>query len=153
MKVRLLQATLAILLATAVASAQRVPHRVFVSVTDRSGAPITDLTARDFELTENGVKREISRTALGPPMRIILLVDSSTTIAPMLVSVRRGLTAFLEVIPASQEMALITTGGQIGIRVAPHRIDRSWRAPSRHSRHRAVPTPSWIRCSRPTAGS
>jgi hypothetical protein len=80
---------------------------------------VTDITAREFDVTENGVKREIVRVSVGTPMRIILLVDSSTTVAPLLTTMRRGLTAFLDAMPPTQEMALITTGGQIGIRVPP----------------------------------
>ena len=56
----------------------------------------------------------------GPgPLRIVLLVDSSGTVAQMLPQFRAGMTAFLDALPGSPEIALITTGGQIRIRVAP----------------------------------
>ena len=53
------------------------------------------------------------------PARIILLVDSSSAMSPMLTHFRAGLRAFLEGIPAQHEIALISTGGQLRIRVPP----------------------------------
>ena len=60
----------------------------------------------------------------GPgPLRIVMLVDSSGTVAQMLPQFRAGMTAFLDALPGSPEIALITTGGQIRIRV-PLTTDR-----------------------------
>jgi len=72
MKICLVPAVLVILLGTTAVSAQRVPRRVFVSVTDGSGAPVTNLTAQDFELTENGTRREVARVAVGPPIMMLI---------------------------------------------------------------------------------
>jgi Mg-chelatase subunit ChlD len=56
----------------------------------------------------------------GPgPLRIVMLVDSSGTVAQMLPQFRAGMNAFLDALPGTPEIALITTGGQIRIRVAP----------------------------------
>ena len=56
----------------------------------------------------------------GPgPLRIVMLVDSSGTVAQMLPQFRAGMTAFLDALPGTPEIALITTGGQIRIRVPP----------------------------------
>jgi hypothetical protein len=55
----------------------------------------------------------------GGQMRIILLIDSSNTIASMLPQFRSGLNAFLDDLPGEPEMALISTGGQLRIRQAP----------------------------------
>jgi len=56
----------------------------------------------------------------GPgPLRIVMLVDSSGTVAQMLPQFRAGMNAFLDALPGSPEIALITTGGQIRIRVPP----------------------------------
>jgi len=56
----------------------------------------------------------------GPgPLRIVMLVDSSGTVAQMLPQFRTGMNAFLDALPGSPEIALITTGGQIRIRVPP----------------------------------
>lgn len=60
----------------------------------------------------------------GPgPIRIVLLVDSSTAVSQMLTQFRAGLNTFLDVLPGDPEIALITTGGQIRIRV-PLTTDR-----------------------------
>jgi hypothetical protein len=53
------------------------------------------------------------------PARIILLVDSSSAMSPMLTHFRAGLQAFLDNVPAQHEIALLSTGGQLRIRVPP----------------------------------
>src|SRR5436190_12238100 len=56
----------------------------------------------------------------GPgPLRIVMLVDSSGTVAQMLPQFRSGMNAFLDALPGQPEIAFITTGGQIRIRVPP----------------------------------
>lgn len=66
---------------------------------------------------------------MGPPssaqvrpsgkMRIVLLVDSSASVSPMTAQFREGLTAFLDALPGEPEIALISTGSQIRVRVQP----------------------------------
>jgi hypothetical protein len=63
--------------------------------------------------------RHVSRATLGPPMRVVLLVDSSSAVSPLLNNFRAGLTAFLDTFSGDHELALITTGAQIGVRVPP----------------------------------
>jgi hypothetical protein len=55
------------------------------------------------------------------PARIILLVDSSGSVAPWINQFRAGLSAFLNALPEGydDEVAFITTGGQLRIRVPP----------------------------------
>jgi Mg-chelatase subunit ChlD len=55
----------------------------------------------------------------GTPMRIVLLVDSSATMTSMLTNFRAALSAFVDAVPADSELALISTGGQLRIRVPP----------------------------------
>lgn len=59
----------------------------------------------------------------GSPMRIVLLVDSSSAMASHLTNFRAGLHAFIDAIPEDAEVTFITTGGQIRIRV-PVTTDR-----------------------------
>ena len=100
-------------------SAQRITRRVFVSAR-AAGAPVLDLTAADFQIVENGTKREATRAALGKaPMRIVLLVDSSSAMSQMLNHFRAGLNTFFDALPPEHEIVLISTGGQIRIRVQP----------------------------------
>ena len=98
-------------------SAQLVQRRVYVAATDASGAAVVNLSAGDLELLENGVPREVLRaTRANRPMRIALVVDSSGEMAPLLNSLRAGLTTFLEQLPGEHEVILISTGGQLRIR-------------------------------------
>jgi hypothetical protein len=98
-------------------SAQRAQRRVFVTATDGSGTPILDLTAEEFEVLENGVDRKVMRaTRVAGPMRIALVVDSSSAIASLLNNLRAGLTTFLDELPGEHEITFISTGGQIRIR-------------------------------------
>ena len=108
----------AALLSTSVA-AQRITRRVFVTAS-AGGTPVLDLTAADFQVVENGATREVTRAAPGKePMRIALLVDSSTAVGQMLNHIRAALTTFFDTLPPEHEIALITTGGQIRIRAQP----------------------------------
>ena len=98
-------------------SAQRVQRRVYVTAADGSGMPVINLSPGDFQVIENNVPREVLRATRGTgPMRIALVVDSSGTIAPILNSLRAGLTTFLERLPGEHEITLISTGGQLRIR-------------------------------------
>ena len=55
----------------------------------------------------------------GGQMRIVLLVDSSSTITPMITDFRAGLAAFLDTLPGEPEIAVISTGSQMRVRVQP----------------------------------
>lgn len=106
-----------LLVCGAAPSAQRAEQRLFVTAIDGNGAAVLNLTAADFELLENGVPREVTRaTRANGPMRIVLLLDTSSAIQPLLNSIRAGLDAFLEALPGDHEIALISTGGQLRIR-------------------------------------
>ena len=101
--------------------AQRAMRTVFVSALDTAGAPVLNLTAADFQVTESGVKREVLRAALGnAPMRIVLMVDSSTPVAPMINNFRTALNAFIDELPEVEEVAFVSSGGQIRVRTPPN---------------------------------
>ncbi len=100
--------------------AQRVPKRVFVSALDQTGAPVTDLAAEEFQISENGLRRDVTRVTVGNlPMRIVLLCDSSTSTAPMLNNFRIALNGFVDLLPPEHEVAFVTSGGQIRVRTQP----------------------------------
>jgi hypothetical protein len=114
---------MAILVSISVAlSAQRaVTRSVWVSVVDTGGRPALDLTPADFQVTENGAKRDVIRATLGSaPMRIVLMVDSSTPVGKMINDVKTALTAFADTLPAHHEVAFISSGGQIRVRTRPN---------------------------------
>lgn len=105
--------------------AQRATKRIYLEARDAFGAPVLNLTAADLTVTEDGHPREITRVALGrAPMRIALLVDSSTATQPMMTMFKNALTVFVETLPPEHEIAFITSGGQIRVRTQPT-TDRS----------------------------
>jgi Mg-chelatase subunit ChlD len=53
------------------------------------------------------------------PARIVLLVDSSSSMAPWVNEFRAGMTSFLDALPPDNNVVLISTGGQLRIRVKP----------------------------------
>ena len=55
----------------------------------------------------------------GGQMRIVLLVDSSNSVSPMLIQFRAALNGFLDTLPGEPEIAFISTGGQLRVRVPP----------------------------------
>jgi len=102
-------------------SAQRaITRSIYVQAVDESGAPVLNLTPADFVLTEDGSPREVTRaTLLNGPMRIVLLVDSSTPVGPMLNNFKTGLNAFIDELPEEEEVVFVTSGGQIRVRTQP----------------------------------
>jgi hypothetical protein len=77
-------------------AAQRpaVQQHAFVTVVDAKGQPVTDLGAGDFVVREDGIAREV--LAVGPaamPTPISVLVDNSQASEPLLIDIRRSLTA------------------------------------------------------------
>jgi hypothetical protein len=109
-------AALAAALSVLPAMAQRpaVQQHAFVTVVDGQGNPVRDLGAGDFVVREDGVAREV--LAVGPaalPSPISILVDTSQAAEPLLIDLRRSLTAFVERLSAADptpQVALWTFG-------------------------------------------
>ena len=83
---------------------QRVTRVVYVSATDKSGSPITDLQADDFELKLGGKRLDV--VSAGPaqaPLRIALIVSDAGTGAFQL-----GLAKFMQKLLGQAEFALIS---------------------------------------------
>jgi hypothetical protein len=107
-------------LGAALVRAQENTRRVFVRVQTVNGSPVTTLAAADFHVRENGVERPIVRAGLATgPMRILLLVDASSTIAPMLTDFRRALHEFADTLPEGHEVAFVSASGQLRVRAEP----------------------------------
>jgi hypothetical protein len=69
---------------------------VTVTVVDRDDRPVTNLTARDFIVREDGVAREIGTVSAGcAPSPVVLLVDNSQAAEPAIAHLRQGLTNFV----------------------------------------------------------
>ena len=121
---RLIATTAALVAAAALVSpsvsAQRATKRVFVQVVDEHQKPVTNLTQADFEIEEERQQREVTRLIPGTaPMRIVLLVDSSTSTQPMMTMFRNALVEFAEAVGPQHEIAFITSGSQIRVRTEP----------------------------------
>ncbi|RPI52630.1 MAG: VWA domain-containing protein [Acidobacteria bacterium] len=101
----------ALLLAFAAPAAfgQAEERVVYTSVVDKDGAPVLDLTARDFIVREDGMAREILRVAKDDdPLQVALLVDNSTSMRSRLPQLRKAAAAFVQATRENVPIALIT---------------------------------------------
>jgi hypothetical protein len=57
----------------------------------------------------------------GDPMRIAIMVDNSDAFVDEIPQIRRALQQFVNALPPNHELMLVTTGGQMNIRVQPTR--------------------------------
>jgi VWFA-related protein len=91
----------------AAAPAGRV-NTVYVSVTEETGAPVTDLTALDFAVKEDGKDREVVRAVTASePLQVMILVDDNGTGL-----FRSGLIQFVQSLQGRAEIAVNTVYGQ-----------------------------------------
>jgi len=96
------------------------PRQIFVSVLDRAGAPVVDLATSDFDITEDGTKREIVKAGLAQsPMRVALILDTGDGMDKALNHLRAGVAAFADALPPPHEIMIVSTGRQTRVRVQP----------------------------------
>lgn len=85
-----------------------VTRTVYVSVLDKSGLPVTDLSADDFVIKEGGRDREVVNAGMTTaPLRIALVIDDNGTGI-----FRYAVTKFVERLQGRAEFALSTVEGQ-----------------------------------------
>ncbi len=101
------------------AAPQALERRIFVTVVDRSGAPVTDLTAAEVVVREDGALREVLRLGRADePMQIAVLVDDTESATTAIADLRRGLQAFIRVLtPGGHRLALVSFGERPSILV------------------------------------
>lgn len=114
---------------------------MYVSMLDRTGAPVSNMAPSDFIVREDNVAREVLRVVpAAEPMQIAILIDNSTAAAPHVPQIRRALPAFVDALamPTAagrrNEIALITLASRPTILAdysldpAPIRsaVDRIW---------------------------
>jgi len=90
------------------AAAQSAGRKAYVSVTDREGVPIKDMTAADFEVKEGGKVVEITSVQQATiPLRVALLVADGGTGA-----YQQGVITFIERMPRTAEFKLVSVAEQ-----------------------------------------
>jgi VWFA-related protein len=80
-----------------------------VTVRDSKGQMINNLDARNFRVTDNGIPQQILHFDMGgDPLSLVILVESSSRVAPLLPQVRRSGVIFAQtVMGAGAEAAVI----------------------------------------------
>ena len=105
-------------LAALAQTARAQDRQLFMLVTDRSGQPVADVTADEVVLEQEGSECTVKDVQLdAAPMKVALLVDNSDAAQQSLNSMRDGLAAFLDTLPAEHEVGLFTIAGQVRRRV------------------------------------
>ena len=84
---------------------------VFCTVTDKQGRLITGLTAADFLVKEDGQDQTIARFARETtlPLTLIVLVDSSLSVQPILQLEKQTAKSFLRTVLREQDLALVAS--------------------------------------------
>lgn len=91
--------------------AQAEERTIYASVVDKSDAPVTGLSAREFIVREDDVAREVLRVSTASePLQIALLIDTSAAIDPHILDLRTALGAFFKQMGGKHEIALIGFG-------------------------------------------
>jgi VWFA-related protein len=101
---------LAALILLPLAVRAQVDERVmYASVVDGKGAPITNVTAKDLIVREDGQAREILNIAKDDdPLQIALLVDNSVSMRENLSELRRSVSSFVTSLRPGIQVALLT---------------------------------------------
>jgi len=110
---------LALAIAVATVGAQSKPRKIYTSLVDKKGVPVTTVTPADLVVREDGVAREIlSVTPATDPMRIALLVDNSQAATDSIQFLREGLNGFAKrLTTAGHSIALVTLGDRPTLQV------------------------------------
>jgi len=88
---------------------------VYATVTDRSGQPVTGLSASDFHVREDGRAQEISTFAAGDfPLSIAIALDRSFSMAgERLVLAKEAARAFIARLRPDDEVMVLAIGGDV----------------------------------------
>jgi Ca-activated chloride channel family protein len=83
-----------------------------VTVVDKQGKPLTDLTADDFQITENGKPQTLSFFAAGqpdtaPPLHLGMLLDTSGSMADDLKDARSAAVKFVNALDRAADFTLV----------------------------------------------
>jgi VWFA-related protein len=89
-----------------------------VTVLDKNGAPVLDLTQKDFQVFDNGVEQTIDYWDMGgDPLAVALVIEASSHIAMMAPVIRGMGSIFTETVMAlNGEAAVITYDSTVDVR-------------------------------------
>ena len=103
----------AFMVSAPVAASAQTLFQFFVSATDASGAPVTDLRPEDVIMSEDGVSQPIVKVERLPvPMKLTIVVDNGFDSTDAIEHFRAGLTGLIEALPPDVEITLISTSPQ-----------------------------------------
>ena len=97
-----------------------------VTVTDRKGNIVTDLTKDDFQILEDGKPQTIQYFAhgegeTGPPMHLGLMLDASGSMQNDMKLAQGAAIKFLNMLPAAEDITLVDFDTQVRITRYPQR--------------------------------
>jgi hypothetical protein len=93
--------------------AAQTPFQFVVSASDASGKTVTELTADDVLMAENGVRVPVVKVEpYSLPLKVTMTVDNGSDTVEALGHIRAGLKGFVEAMPPDVEMTLISTSPQ-----------------------------------------
>ena len=97
-----------------------------VTVTDRKGNIVTDLTRDDFQILEDGTPQAIQYFAhgegeTGPPMHLGLMLDASGSMQNDMKLAQSAAIKFLNMLPAAEDITLVDFDTQVRITRYPQR--------------------------------
>ncbi len=99
-------------------------QQLFLSVTDASGEPVTDMAAEELRVQWDGEDCEtLDVEPINWPVRITVFVDNGEDSRAALQDMREGLKLFVDAIPEEVEVALATIAGRPQF-VTRHTSDR-----------------------------
>ena len=89
------------------------PLTLYVSATDASGMPVTDLKAEEITMSENGMPGKIvSVEKFSLPIKLTIGIDNGPDSPNALSHYRTGLTELVKTLPPDVEVTLITMAPQ-----------------------------------------
>jgi VWFA-related protein len=79
-----------------------------VTVVNEKGQLVYDLDAKDFRLTDNGVRQRITSVDLGNnPLSLVIVIETSSRIEPLLPEIRKTGVVFTETVIGPQDEAAV----------------------------------------------
>jgi hypothetical protein len=93
--------------------AQDNQFQLFVSATDASGMPVTDLKAEDIAIAEGGMPcKVVTFERFNLPIKLTIILDNGPDSDRLLEHYRTGLSSLADVLPPDMEVTVYTTPGQ-----------------------------------------